>query len=359
MAAKDYPQLHKAVIPELNEWLKILGLRRGREYTFNAWPFPKYNINGSIIDCASAEAYQSAFRGPNYSGGFGDEVDFWKKEAWLAFKGRIRKKPEIIRTGSSPFGFNHVHRDYYVNKEKFRKLIRMTTYDNPFISPEYIKSLESAYTAKLIEQELKAKRISMTGEPVYCEFNPNVHVTDLSGMTKMFKQIYFCVDYNIAKYCGIFVIYHEGVLYVVGELVSRYKGTEWMAEKAKSLFLDKERFVLGDSTGNDSKDVKTEQTNYKIFREKGWLPIKFRNPSVRARTISVNCNFGNCKIIIDKSCVELIQDLELVQYKDETSELDKSNPERTHATDSLGYADWYFQGVGKLIVKASKQYRPR
>ena len=51
---------------------------------------------------------------------------------------------------------------------------------------------------------------------------------------------------------------------------------------------------------------------------------------------------GERRLLIDPKCKQLILDLERVRWKNDTqgntlAELDKSDPERTHVSDALGY----------------------
>ncbi len=68
------------------------------------------------------------------------------------------------------------------------------------------------------------------------------------------------------------------------------------------------------------------------------------NPALPDRYASTNamlCNAaGNRRMHIDPRCRRLIEDLENVAYKPGTREPDKSNKDRTHITDALGYAVW-------------------
>ena len=41
--------------------------------------------------------------------------------------------------------------------------------------------------------------------------------------------------------------------------------------------------------------------------------------------------------MISSKCVELIKDLDSITFKENSSELDKSDPDRTHMSDALGY----------------------
>lgn len=355
LGSKDYPQLLKVVIPEFKSQLKVFGYQEGVDYFYKESPYPKFTIGESRFDCVSGEAYESSLRAGNYAGAFFDEVEFIREMAWNNLKGRIRVWPERLNTASSPNGFNFIYKDFHLNPKPYRKLIKMTSYENTFLSKEYLQSLEDTYSPRLLEQEVMAKRMAMTGEPAYLDFNPDYHVQDIHSMMRNFSELHWVTDYNIAKYCGIICAYSNKTLWVFDEIATRYKGSDFTSRAVMTRYPRKTFLAIGDSTGNEAKDVRAKQTNYQIFRANGMLTVPFRNPSVVARVISVNSNFSHGRIIIDKRCKELIKDLGLVKYKDESAEIDKTDPERSHMSDALGYADWYFQGVGKRKVAKTTQ----
>jgi hypothetical protein len=63
------------------------------------------------------------------------------------------------------------------------------------------------------------------------------------------------------------------------------------------------------------------------------------NPAVRDRVNCVNSRLrnaaGDARLFIDPRCRELIRDLDEVAWR--KSDIDKSNPARTHSSDALGY----------------------
>jgi hypothetical protein len=70
------------------------------------------------------------------------------------------------------------------------------------------------------------------------------------------------------------------------------------------------------------------------------------NPPVKDRINCVNAKLrnqvGQYRLLVDRDCQHLIQDLEQVCWKADPYgnplvALDKSNPQRTHVSDALGY----------------------
>ena len=111
--------------------------------------------------------------------------------------------------------------------------------------------------------------------------------------------------------------------------------------------------IYGDASGN-SQSSKTSRTDYElikeVFRKSSRFDISLHqnkaNPVVRDRVNTLNnvlCNsYGERNVLIDPQCTELLKDLRQVRWKRDAAgnvlgELDKSDPERTHASDALSY----------------------
>lgn len=357
MAARDYRQLKTAVDEEFEFYLNdIYGLQRDKDYRkTNGSPIVyEFLHNGAKIYGFGAQNYDTAFRAGNYNGGWGDEVDFWKPEAVKAFRGRIRKSPELIRWTSSPNGFNHVWEDFYQNKAG--NVYNAPSHENKSLSNEYLESLRKTYSPKLFEQEVLAKRLNMNVGAVYNEFDRKRHVRDCRHLLTPQDQVYFFTDYNISHYCGTYMFKRGNKVYAIGEEHLEYQGTREMAQIVKSKYPN--AIVVGDSTGNNKKDVAIDQSNYEIFRQHGLATKNFLNPPVQSRIICANSNFYHDRLIVDPSCKTLIRDLELVSWKPDGKDIDKSVLDLTHASDGYTYGVHFFlplRDVSKYKIKTGKR----
>lgn len=343
IAARDLKQLRAATLMEF-EWAmkNWLGMEENVHYNKVTSPQIVYTLrNQSTIEAVGAHNYDTVFRGGNYSGLFADEVDYWKPEAWSAAKGRIRKAPEIIRSVSSPNGYNHIWEDYF--DKKLGEVITATSYDNPTLSNEYLESLKKSYSPRLFEQEVMAKRLRLNVGQVYNEFNRDKHVRPCKDLLTDSDQLYFFTDYNIANYCGVYLFFKNGKVYAWGEEHLKYKGTREMAENIKMRFPDRQVLIVGDSAGNSKRDTAADKTNYEIFEQvlgRG-CTIKSRNPYVEQRIISANSNFYHDKVVIDPSCKTLVKDLELLAWKENGKDIEKTI-DLSHASDAFTYGLWHF-----------------
>jgi len=353
MAARDYRQLKTAVDEEFEYYLNdIYGLQRDKHYRkTNGSPIVyEFTHNGAKIYGFGAQNYDTAFRAGNYMGGWGDEVDFWKPEAVKAFRGRVRKSPELIRWTSSPNGFNHVHEDFYVNKAG--NVYNAPSHENKSLSHEYLESLRKTYSPKLFEQEVLAKRLNMNVGAVYEEFDRDRHVKDCRHLLENSDQLYFFTDYNISHYCGTYMFLKDGVVYAIGEEHLEFQGTREMAQRVKAKYPNRPMIVVGDSTGNNKRDVAIDRSNYEIFRQNGLGTKNFLNPPVQSRIICANSNFYHDRLIVDPSCKNLIRDLELVAWKEDGKDIDKRDITLSHASDGYTYGVHFF-----LPLKDTSKYK--
>jgi phage terminase large subunit len=113
-------------------------------------------------------------------------------------------------------------------------------------------------------------------------------------------------------------------------------------------------YVYGDATG-DSRHSSADRTDWHIVREffsrltgeyRAHFNVPSQNPSVKGRVNAVNAmvcsHSGQRRLLVDPKCRELIKDFERVCWKSDPhgnlqTDLDKSDPMRTHVSDAMGY----------------------
>lgn len=344
VVARDFPQLKMATLVELKKVFEMLELREGEHFQWNRSNNDIDFFNGTILYCRGANNYDSAFRGGNIAFIWADEADYYKPEAWQTLKGRLRDYPELLRATSSPKGYNHIWEDFFQKEGNTRKTIVATTYDNPMLSEEYIEDLRSSYSPRLFEQEVLGKRLRLNVGCVYDEFKKEVHVRPCKDRLRKEDQLYFFTDYNIANYCGVYMLERDGKVYAIGEEHLTYEGTRVMAQNIYAKYgKDRHVFICGDSAGNNKRDTAADKTNYQIFEEVLGVGCtkKVTNPLVQQRIISANSNFYHEKLIIDPSCKTLIKDLELLAWKEDGKDIEKTI-DLSHASDAYTYGVWYW-----------------
>lgn len=344
IVSRDIPQFKKAVYPELMKAFDIWNYQEGVDYTYNKTDqiitFHQYKVTIFIVGALN---YDSAFRGPNIAIIWADEADFYSQKAWETMLGRLRIEPELLRCTSSPKGFNHIHEYFYTNKDKTTLVLKAPTWENNALSDRYIKNLKKTYSPRLFQQEVGAKRLRINVGMVYNEFDRKIHVKECKHLLNDYDQLYFFTDYNISNYCGIYMFNDGKITYAIGEEHLKFEGSRVMAQKIKAKFPKRPIIVVGDSTGNNKRDVAIDYTNYQHFENAGLFTKNFLNPPVQSRIISTNSNLYHQRLIIDPSCKTLIKDLELMSWKEDGSGVDKSNIDLSHASDAYTYGCWFFK----------------
>jgi len=351
IVSRDLPQFKKAILPEWLNMLKLFGDEEGVDYEYNRSSHTFYFIQQKVtIYCTGATNYDSAFRGPNIAYIWADEADFYKREAWETMLGRLRVYPEILKVTSSPKGFNHIY-DYFEGNDD-ATVLQAPTWENMSLSDNYIKTLKKTYSPLLFNQEVAGERLNTRSGSIFDEFDRKRHVKKCRNELLDTDQLYFFTDYNVSNYCGTYMFFRDGVVHAIGEEHLKFKNSRIMAQTVKSKYPDRPVIVVGDSTGNNKRDVAIDKTNYQHFRDAGLLTKNFLNPPVESRIISSNSNFYHDKIVVDPSCKNLIRDLELLIWKEDGSGIDKSDISLSHAADGYTYGLWFFIPV---ILKSTQK----
>ena len=96
--------------------------------------------------------------------------------------------------------------------------------------------------------------------------------------------------------------------------------------------------IYPDATGSARKTSAT-MSDHAILRDTGFtVRAPLANPPVKDRTNAFNALMRNGNVSFE-NCPELISDLERCTWR--SGDIDKRDPERTHASDAAGYAMVY------------------
>ena len=133
-------------------------------------------VNGSEVLFRSTEN-PDRLRGPNLHGWFGDEAALYDRNVWPIMIGRLRAdgKAGEAWLATTPNG-----RNWLYERQGEITIFRAKTRDNPYLSDEFVSSLEAAYSGSFARQELEGEFVSFEGL-VYEDFDRGRHVTDKAG----------------------------------------------------------------------------------------------------------------------------------------------------------------------------------
>ncbi len=314
---------------------------------------------GATIAVRGADRYDS-LRGHGLDFVVLDEYASMRRECWTE---ALRPALSDRRGGAlfigTPRGHNHLFEQFeFAREDRDWAAFQFKTIDGGNVSEEELESAARELDERLYRQEFEASFEEASRGRTYHAFSreENVRACEYrEGATLIWS-----LDFNVSPMCSVLAQRVGAGVEVLDEVVLEDANTA-MAYEA---FLKKtERWrrqgmvqveVHGDASGYQRRTCGAE-TDWSLLRElfaswRGELAMQMRatraNPGVRDRVNVVNGFLRNAagerRLWVDPKCRELILDLERVRWATDgtgraTSELDKSDGKRTHASDALGY----------------------
>jgi hypothetical protein len=294
-----------------------------------------------------------------------DEYASLKPETWS----EVLRPALADRKGYALFSGTPNGRDHFFDLAEYAKtdpnwqVFQFTTAQGGLVDPAELQSAARELDPNSYRQEFGAEFVALERNRVYYTFNPADHLRPVTFEPR--RPLIWSIDFNVNPMTMLLIQKIDEIVHVFDEIVLPHANTE----TACRTFLDRiaplhrqvpfhltpmEINIYGDASGSHRRTSAVD-TDWHIIRQlmnqwKGQyqplLRIAHSNPAVRDRVNCVNSclrnNVGHAGLFINPICRELIKDLEQVAWADDstgaaTSEIDKSNKSRTHASDALGY----------------------
>jgi hypothetical protein len=319
-------------------------------------------ITGGTIALRGADNFDS-LRGDGLDFLVLDEYASMDPRAWT----QVLRPALADREGGAlfigtPRGFNHFHDLYKAAQDLANwKTFQYTTEQGGNVALAELESATHELDEKTYRQEFQAKFENLTAGLVYYTFERGKHVRQQTYDPR--RGIFWSLDFNINPMCSL-IGQQDGIFttHVLKEMMLPDSRTpaaceaflahtkEWYSVSREPLQVR----IYGDATGSGRKTA-ASQTDWQIVREffnrhrdlfTASFQLRSSNPEVKDRVACVNSRLrnqaGERHIEIDPRCQQLIADLEQVHWRTDASgnslsEIDKSDPKRTHLSDAFGY----------------------
>jgi hypothetical protein len=227
-------------------------------------------------------------------------------------------------------------------KKRYVEINGLTHENRHNNDPDYVPRMKFAYTDELYKLEVLGIRTTVTEGKICKYFSRDKHVFQLDYDPTY--PIYLSHDFNVNPMSAIACQWIKGELIVIQEFCLKNSNSFEMGEAVYqwlSQINPVKVYLHGDATGGN-KTANSRRSNWDIIRDslKSYHPIVCYgsvNPSVQDSINGLNCSFKQDKIFIDKKCVELIKDLEFMQYNNNNEPDKKTDPSRSHWFDCLRY----------------------
>jgi hypothetical protein len=324
-------------------------------------------ITGGTICLRGADNYDS-LRGDGLDFLILDEYASIDRGAW----------PEVLRPSladregkalfiGTPHGYDHFY-DLYQKADNQPNWARFqfTTEQGGNVSMTELESATHELDARTYRQEFQASFENLTGGLAYDAFDRNQNVEPLKYNPQL--PLFWSLDFNVGRMCSVIGQRDGDHVYILDELVLPEANTfaacqaflQRMSRWRSSSFHFPPIKVYGDSTGN-GRHTSASRTDWQTVRDffknhpyKMEIRVPASNPPVRDRVNCVNAMLNNQageqRLSIHRECKELITDFERVHWRTDAHgnmlpDLDKTDPERTHVSDALGYMIAYEFGM--------------
>ena len=182
-----------------------------------------YFTSGSELRFYSAEAYDS-IRGETFDAAVGDEMAFWKREAWTeVIKATLLVKGKKFLGLSTPKGknlFYELCQQHNVNSDY--QFFKGTSYDNPYVNPEEIEDARRTLPDHVFRQEYLAEFLE-DGGSVF------VNIKDAIKKGSTSSRCYFGLDLGKANDFTVLTIVNDRNEEIFCE---RWRQMEWSKIKS-------------------------------------------------------------------------------------------------------------------------------
>lgn len=363
VVAPDYKVSRNVCLDRYLKFLQSIGLLETMHYHVKRTaPYEVKYWFGHTVFFQSAENW-AEFVGVEISHASFDECGRSRSEARHELVERLRcpkaKLRQILYTGT-PQGLTWYMREFSGDYDYAMKAVyHMASDENVFRPKGYLHQLFATYghDAALVQAHIFGRFVAIHQDNCYT-FRDAIHVGDYPPvalvptprLTDVQCPLFLTWDFNVGLITWVAVQQRDGTHYVVKENDRRCLGTsegceQFIRDFPPATWGSHEITVYGDASGYH-KDTRGQLHDYDIIKGK-LQPLYPRlrimasshNPSVSTRLDSVNklLNPKSPSLLIDKSCVKVIESLNITSYDGKGGIAKPPQDTWTHAGDALGY----------------------
>lgn len=337
--------IEKLLVPELDEILDASGLK----YTLRASAPRRYTIDfphgRAVIYLNSFENWRRIVGG-NYCFAGVDEIDTVQRKildlSWKKLVGRVRVGHcnQIFCT-TTPEGFNFAY-DFFgspeVANKTDRKLINLSTLENPFTTDDYIRSLYENYPPNLIDAYVHGQFVNLSTRTAYHAFDR--HRNNSFESVQPNERLHIGQDFNVGKMASVVYVQRGQNYHAVDEFFGMQDSSHTI-ESINDKYPNHSKFLYPDVSGNQ-RHTSASQTDLSLFTQAGFQIIRgTTNPAVKDRVNAMNAGFmnglGESHLFVNvKQCPNLTRCLEQQPLGDDGKPEKKNDLD--HLPEAAGYA---------------------
>lgn len=273
----------------------------------------------------------------------------------------IDKKGGAIFIGTPKYGKGFYHYEL-VERIKNGTLppdewlcMKISTYENPYIEKSEVDMMRNEISEDFVDSEIFGNFPKINKNIFAKSFDYDKHVVDLDMIN---KHIGLSFDFNVGRMCCLVFGFNnmninsntliggmQKTIFIYKEFYMKNFHTikefclylnQWVIQNKYKIVI-----ITGDASGH-SRNVNSELTSYSIIQKVFNLNNNrfiVRNKNLEHVISYEICNvmFQNFQIQIDRSCLNLTNELSTIGFEEGKDTLDKSNIEEGHILDCFRY----------------------
>jgi len=277
----------------------------------------------------------SKYKSLNLDGFAIDEPVDVDEQIFLMLQGRMRGTAapncKSILAGNPSGKTNWVYKKFFENNDKDYYHVHTTTYDNTYLPKNYIPDMEKSYDGDYINRYLKGIWGSFEGQ-IYKDFNYDKHVGNYASKEVKYHIGGFDAGYRNPACLLVVGVGSDNEIYVKKEFYKSGLTSEELAKE--TVFIDSKynmtKLYIDPSAIDTIEIMRTNK-----------LRVMSADNDIDSGISKLKSMFRNDLIFIDRSCVNLIKEVESYRYeKDRLSKNKTEKPYKMndHSVDALRYS---------------------
>lgn len=366
ITANSYPQLARSTLVGLAEYCQTYGIpltpmesrpeETGRLIAARGF----CHIWGAFVYVVSADSFvggSETGRGMQVRDVWYDEGAYGSEGALLTLSGRFPRGPGSLKglgvvTSSinkhDPYNFLYKLFDdpqRSTEAQRLYKSFKCSVRENPHIDPDFVPSLEAAYSDSLAKIEIDGDYAIISEGLVYPKFDRNLNnCTDTVQPT---DALNLGMDFNIGKMASVVHVLRGGLPRAVDEFAN-LRDTPAMIEAIKERYPEHHQrsliSVYPDASGQYARSTtNASQSDVALLKQAGFrVVLDASNPAVKDRVNAMNAMFCNALgerryLVNTAKCPVYTSALERQPYNDKGEPDKPKDDEVSHILDAAGY----------------------
>jgi len=212
------------------------------------------------------------------------------------------------------------------------------TIDGGNVPEAEIEAAKRDMDQRTFEQEYLATFTTYSGV-VFYNWDRNESIKTCSAMDT--RELHCGIDFNIDPMSVSISVIENNTIYFIDEISMNGSNTDEVCDEIKRRYPNSRIIMYPDPAGRQRKTSAGGRTDISILQNAGFtVQVRNNHTPIRDRVNAVNAKLKNTNgvrsLFVDPKCKQICRSLERLQYKPNTSVIDKDG-ENDHMADAVGY----------------------